>query len=207
MMDADGEKRRQILRAALAEFAQKGFRGATIKSIARAAGLQSPSLIYWYFPNKEELFQSVLAEHSPILRLALEPGDVLDLPPEALLPQIARSYLDTLSSPQTQQAARFLAQEAIQRPEVADILSQRLFLRVLDFLKGYLAHQVELGRLRPHDVRSSARAFIGMIIPYALSLLVAPLLRGDGLTADEHVASIVSLYLDGLRPHEPGSNE
>ncbi len=35
------DRRAQILEAALEEFSAKGFKGATIKSIARAAGLQS----------------------------------------------------------------------------------------------------------------------------------------------------------------------
>ena len=51
------ERREQILKAAFEEFAAKGFKGATIKSIAEAAGLQSPALIYWYFPDKEALFR------------------------------------------------------------------------------------------------------------------------------------------------------
>ena len=50
------DRRAQILDAAFEEFSEKGFKGATIKSIARAAGLQSPALIYWYFPDKEAPF-------------------------------------------------------------------------------------------------------------------------------------------------------
>jgi hypothetical protein len=31
-----------------------------------------------------------------------------------------------------------------------------LIAKILDFIETYLAHQVEWGRLRPHDVRASA---------------------------------------------------
>ena len=44
----EANRRGQILDAAFEEFSTKGFKGATIKSIAGAAGLQSPTLIYWY---------------------------------------------------------------------------------------------------------------------------------------------------------------
>ncbi len=44
-MVEERDRREQILGAAFEEFAAKGFRGATIKSIARAARLQSPALI------------------------------------------------------------------------------------------------------------------------------------------------------------------
>ena len=59
-MTEELDRRAQILDAAFEEFSEKGFKGATIKSIARAAGLQSPALIYWYFPDKEALFREVL---------------------------------------------------------------------------------------------------------------------------------------------------
>ena len=48
-MTEELDRRAQILDAAFEEFSEKGFKGATIKSIARAAGLQSPALIYWRF--------------------------------------------------------------------------------------------------------------------------------------------------------------
>jgi AcrR family transcriptional regulator len=62
------DRRAQILGAALKEFSTKGFKGATIKSIAREAGLQSPALIYWYFPDKEALFREVLESQIQIGR-------------------------------------------------------------------------------------------------------------------------------------------
>ncbi|HEX8036237.1 MAG TPA: helix-turn-helix domain-containing protein, partial [Ktedonobacterales bacterium] len=67
-------RRNQILDAALEEFAAEGFRGATIKQIARRAKLQSQALIYWYFPSKEALFQAVLGRHLPIVKLVSDPA-------------------------------------------------------------------------------------------------------------------------------------
>lgn len=61
-----GDRRAQILDAAFEEFVAKGYHGATIKGIAAVAGLRSPALIYWYFPNKEVLFKEVLSLRPPI---------------------------------------------------------------------------------------------------------------------------------------------
>jgi AcrR family transcriptional regulator len=69
-MTEEQESRQKILDAA---FADKGFRGATIKSIAHRAGLQSPSLIYWYFPTKEYLFQAIVESRSPFTEAVLDP--------------------------------------------------------------------------------------------------------------------------------------
>jgi TetR/AcrR family transcriptional regulator len=193
----ESDRRGQILEAAFEEFSAQGFKGATIKSIARAAGLQSPALIYWYFPDKEALFREVLESRIPVLRAVRDPG-LLDLPPEEVLPTIARRYLATFDSRATQRLARLLVGEAMRRPEVADVFGNAVLKRVLGFLKSYMARQVELGRLGPHDVRASARAFIGMLLPQAGGKMFFPVIREDGLTDEEHVEAAVAIFLRGL---------
>jgi TetR/AcrR family transcriptional regulator len=48
-----------ILDAALDVFSAKGFRGATVEEIARAAGLSKPNLLY-YFASKEAMHTDLL---------------------------------------------------------------------------------------------------------------------------------------------------
>ena len=194
------DRRGQIVDAAFEEFSEKGFKGATIKSIARTAGLQSPALIYWYFPDKEALFREVLGSKIPVLRAVREPTGLLDQPPDRVLPTIARGYLSTFDDPAAQRMVRLIMGEAIRRPEIAQLFGSAVIKRVLGFLKRYMARQVELGRLRPHDVRSSARAFIGMLLPQAGGKLFFPAIREDGLTDEEHIENAVNLFLEGLRP-------
>ena len=194
------DRQSQILDAALEEFAAEGFRGATIKRIAQRAKLASQALIYWYFPTKEALFQAVLGRHLPIVQAVSDPAALLDRPPEEVLPLLARTYLATADRPGAQRLVRLLAPELIRRPEIADAVGGPLIATILDFIKTYLAHQVELGRLRPHDVRASARAFIGMILPQLGGKLFLPALQADGLTDEEHIQTIVAIFLRGLRP-------
>jgi TetR/AcrR family transcriptional regulator, regulator of autoinduction and epiphytic fitness len=194
------DRREQILGAAFEEFSEKGFKGATIKSIARAAGLQSPALIYWYFPDKEALFREVLGTRIPVLRTVRDPAGLMDQPPEKVLPMIAQRYLSTFDNPTAQRMVRLMMGEAMRRPEIAEIFGNAVIKRVLGFLKGYMAHQIELGRLRPHDVRSSARAFIGMLLPQAGGKLFFPAIREDGLTDEDHLETSINIFLNGLRP-------
>lgn len=196
------DRRQQIVDAAFDEFAEHGFRGATIKRIAQRARLRSQALIYWYFPAKEALFEAVLGQQLPILRMVLDPALFLERPPEDVLPQLARAYLAAGDRPGAPRLVRLLAPELIRRPEIADAVGGPLIAKILDFIKTYLAHQVELGRLRPHDVRASARAFIGMLLPQLGGKLFLPALRADGLTDEEHITTLVDIFLRGLRPTE-----
>jgi AcrR family transcriptional regulator len=206
MIDQEGgwvaeelDRRAQILEAAFEEFSAKGFKGATIKSIAEAAELQSPALIYWYFPDKEALFREVLESRIPVLRTVRDPAGLLDLPPEKVLPTIARRYLSTFDNPAAQRMVRLMVGEAMRRPEIAEIFGNAVIKKVLGFLKRYMARQIELGRLRSHDVRSSARTFMGMLLPQAGGKLFFPAIREDGLTDEEHVETAIDIFLSGLR--------
>lgn len=58
--DAD-RTQQEILRAAMAEFADKGLNGARIDAIAERAGVNK-RLIYYYFEGKDELFLAVLEQ-------------------------------------------------------------------------------------------------------------------------------------------------
>lgn len=74
--------RQRILRAALDEFSGKGFTGARVDAIARAATINK-RMLYHYFGNKEELFREVL-RHKLAERAGWLAGSPLD--PVDLLP-------------------------------------------------------------------------------------------------------------------------
>ena len=197
----DGQDRQsQILDAAFEEFATQGFRGATIKRIAQRAKLASQALIYWYFPTKEALFQAVLGRHLPIVQAIGDPAALLERPPEEVLPLLAKAYLAMADRPAALRLVRLFAPEALRRPDVADLLGGRVIGSVLSFIETYMARQVELGRLRPHDARVSARAFVGMTLPQLGGKLFLPALRAENLTDDAYVEAIVTIFLRGLRP-------
>lgn len=194
------DRQSQILDAALEEFATEGFRGATIKRIAQRAKLASQALIYWYFPTKEALFQAVLGRHLPIAQVISDSDALLERPPEEVLPLLARAYLAMADRPAALRLVRLFAPEVLRRPEVADLLGGRVIGRVLGFIERYLSRQVELGRLRPHDVRAGARAFVGMALPQLGGKLFLPVLKAEGLTDDAYVETIVTIFLRGLQP-------
>ncbi|MEI7732213.1 MAG: TetR/AcrR family transcriptional regulator [Verrucomicrobiota bacterium] len=56
---SDSEQRANILEAAIPVFAEKGRKGASIRLVAQAAGVNS-ALIYYYFENKDMLFREAV---------------------------------------------------------------------------------------------------------------------------------------------------
>lgn len=199
-MSAERDRRAEILDAAFAEFASKGFRGATIKSIARAAGIQSPALIYWYFPTKQELFRAVLATQTPLMRTVGNLTGLLDQPPAEVLPLLAEAYFVTTATEQVRTFMRLTVVEATQHPELAREFIQEGPLRVLGFLEMYLTRQVALGRLRPHNVKVSSRALMGMLLPQVLAQQIFTNLDQEGPTNAEYLQTSITIFLNGLAP-------
>ncbi len=66
-------KREEILRAALDVVAREGYRGASVKQIADAAGLSQAGLLH-YFGSKEELFTEILRTRDEIDDAAFTPS-------------------------------------------------------------------------------------------------------------------------------------
>lgn len=81
--DAD-RSREAILAAARDEFAEHGLGGARMDRIAERAAVDK-KLIYYYFENKDRLFQAVLEEAYRSIRDAEQQLHLLELPPPEAL--------------------------------------------------------------------------------------------------------------------------
>jgi len=64
-----GDRRALILDAARGQFAAKGYAGASVRAIAREAGVD-PALVHHYFGTKEQVFVAAM-------ELPVNPGDLL----------------------------------------------------------------------------------------------------------------------------------
>lgn len=57
----------KIQQAAMEEFSEKGFQGASLRQIVKQAGVTTGAL-YGYFSSKEALFASIVEPHAAALR-------------------------------------------------------------------------------------------------------------------------------------------
>jgi AcrR family transcriptional regulator len=194
----NGDRRQQILEAALEVFSTKGYHKATNKDIAQAAGGISPGLIYWYFKDKEDLFLSIVRERAAVFQMADHPEQLMDLPPRQGLALIGRTYLSVFRVPGNVAILRILIAEAIRFPQIAEMFYKQAARRFLNFISQYLQHQVDLGRLRPHDTAVSARSFLGMFV---INVVTREIMRDPdliGVSDEQIVATVVGIFLGGL---------
>jgi AcrR family transcriptional regulator len=194
----NGDRRKQILEAALKVFSTKGFHKATNKDIAQAAGGISPGLIYWYFKDKEDLFLSIIRERAAIFQLADHPERLMELPPREGLALIGRTYLSIFKVPGNVAIIRIMVGEAIRFPQIAEMFYKQVASRFLGLLSRYLQRQIELGRLRPHDPQIGARSFLGMFV---VNVVAREIMRDPSAVAtpdEQLVATVLDIFLGGL---------
>jgi AcrR family transcriptional regulator len=89
------DTRGEILDVARREFAEKGYDGASVRGIARAASVD-PALVHHFFGSKEEVFVAAMA--FPMDPSAVIP-DVLAGDPAQLGERFARTFLSLWSEP------------------------------------------------------------------------------------------------------------
>lgn len=91
------QSRAAILKAAVREFAREGVAGARTDAIARSAGVNK-ALLYYYFKDKEALYQAVLDEVFSGVRSSIQSALSQDLPPRERLAAYVRAHFDYIAS-------------------------------------------------------------------------------------------------------------
>ncbi len=89
-------KARDILNAATELFTRNGFDATSVDDIAAAAGV-SKQTVYSHFGSKEELFGVAIS--TKCKTSGIDPDEIdPDVPPEAMLPELARRFVALITS-------------------------------------------------------------------------------------------------------------
>ncbi len=163
------DRRQQIMEAALTTFSTKGFHKATNKDIALAAGGISPGLIYHYFKDKQDLLVSIIQERATILQMADHPEQLMELPPREGLTLIGNTYLAMLQVPSNRALLAVVIGEFSRFPWIGETVYRMAISKFFGVLMRYLQHQIDLGRIRPHDTSIAARSLMGMFVAHVLA--------------------------------------
>jgi AcrR family transcriptional regulator len=152
---ADGADRRTvILDAARGQFAAKGYAGASLRGIAREAGVD-PALVHHYFGGKDQLFvAAVELPFNPADRLPeLLAGDPAKLPE-----RLVRTFLGLWSDPSFRTPMIGLVRSAFSTEEGARMLRE--------FLGSTLLAKVgvALGPVPSERVQAAVAQLVGVVI-------------------------------------------
>lgn len=154
------DKRRQIMKAAIGVFAERGFYQAKIADIAAAAGV-GKGTVYEYFSSKKDLFQQLLLQ---LLSDHLEHLQEIMREP-TLTGFLQRFFRENLAYFQeNREIARILLSD---HPPI-DAATHRLLLTANEEMRRrleiYLKGAVERGEMRPVSPELAAAFVAGFIL-------------------------------------------
>ena len=154
----------EIVAAALAVFAEKGFAAARLDDIAARAGV-SKGALYLYFETKQDLFAAVVRDAvSPNIAMVEAAAMTMDLP----FDQIARLFLaraaDLMTTSPVGLVAKMVIGESRNFPGLARIWHDEVVSRVLGVVTGLIERAQARGEIRPGDPRFHALALIGPLL-------------------------------------------
>ncbi|TGN62720.1 TetR/AcrR family transcriptional regulator [Nocardioides eburneiflavus] len=183
------DTRAEVLAAARASFAEKGFRGTTIRAVAASAGVD-PALVHHYFGTKDDLFLAAL-------EMPVDPREVLApvvaLGPDGAGERLLRTFLSVWDDPEIQ--VRLLAVVRSVLSEDGATLLKEGFIPVV---VGPVLAQLVADR---PDVRVPlvASQVVGLIVTrYLIALPPMATMPAEDVVA--RVGPVIQHYLTGDLP-------
>jgi AcrR family transcriptional regulator len=196
------ERGERIVDAALGVFSRRGYRGATTRELARAAGVTEVTL-FRHFPAKEKLFAAVLDKYSilPILRdeVAEGPGRRGDF--RETLRHIGRQFLGILK--ERRHMIRLILSEAVTNPEQARMLFRQGPGRFLKDTAKLLRQFQEKGEVRDLNLTVASRAVLGAFFTFILFREVLGVRDRGDVDFDQAADELSDLLWRGLRAEAP----
>jgi AcrR family transcriptional regulator len=191
--DAQREKERRILRAAISVFARYGYHASKVSAIASEAGV-AYGLVYHYFGSKEQLLETIFRRTWANMLEAVEEVERSDAPVREQLRGIARIVLGAWE--QDPELIRVLIREVARGPRLQHEIDE--IQHAFAALERIVVRGQERGELRPElEPRLAAWILYG-----ALEEILTGWVFGNLAASAEDVAraeeSVVAVLCEGL---------
>lgn len=193
--EQESSKRREIIDGARRVFFEKGYDGASMDEVAKAAAV-SKATIYVYFGGKEDLFEALVlndrarsAEHLFVVDPAAD--DVA-----ALLHRIGISFMTMMVQPDHIRLVRMVIGAAEKLPRIGQTFFEAGPCHGGKRLADILRQQANLGHIDIDDELAAAHMFFNMCQgTLAKALLFGELVPPTPEQIDEHVERAVRVFL------------
>jgi len=197
--EGDAARREEILDAAFAVFADKGFGGTTMLDIARCAQASKETLYAW-FGNKDLLFEELLRTRLERIWARATPEalpETADI--RARLTALARQQLTTFTNPEYIALFRIFTSEAPHSPALRRIIRDMLARKALEDVmvdyraRGWLDFDADPERVAAIFLRMIESNWVGLLFYKIIDRVPESAIRA-------HAELVTHIFLEGLAP-------
>ena len=198
------ERRTQLIQVAIDLFSRKGFRGATTREIAAAAGV-TEAIIFRHFETKEHLYTAIIdqklntpqmAEWIAGLKLAMQRDD-----DEAVIRGLIGVIIAT--SKTDPKFERLMQYAALEGNKIAIRHLEKLTASIADVFRSYFARRQKQGSLYPMSPDAALTAIVGMAQHWARSKYVHDV-KEHCFSEQQAIDSFTQIAMHGICVQKPG---
>lgn len=197
------ERRQQIIAVATELFASKGFRGATTRSIAEAAGV-SEAIIFRHFATKEDLYDAIITSSlekrnenwNRDALIADSKGEELD----GLLLRIGRAIVERHRKDPT--FIRLMMYSSLEDHKFRQRFFETQRSPFIKIIRQRITEGVDSGNLTPIDPGLTARSFHRTLLQYCISNFVSSHTPPDPGKDEAFLQNLVKVYVGGINARQ-----
>ncbi|KZE44657.1 transcriptional regulator [Brevibacillus parabrevis] len=196
------EKQRNILRASVKLFAEKGFHASSTAEIAKEAGV-AEGTIFRHYKSKKDILLAVVA---PVLVKFAAPFILKDLreifreqtqkPFGEVVAELYRNRLNLVGA--NEKHIRILLQEAFFHPEIREALIATVFEDAKGMAQKLIEAKIDAGELRPLPSQTVFRVVLSSLIGLVLFRQVLDKEEFAKYSDEEQIALTVDILLNGI---------
>jgi AcrR family transcriptional regulator len=192
------DRRRQIMRAASALFARRGYRGTTTREIAERAGINE-ALLFRHFPSKEKLYWTIIEEQcgargrrQTIKRILDAGGSDFEV-----FAAIAREFL--VRTARDTELTRLLWFTALENHSLSRRFFRTFVAVYYEALAEYIRRRAQAGAFRNVDALLSARGFLGMVVYHFLVQELFGGAKHQKFDPEAVAGTLAGIWLNGMQ--------
>jgi AcrR family transcriptional regulator len=191
-------RRPEILAAALAVFAARGFTAARLDEVATKAGVTKGTL-YLYFKNKEALFKALIHDYLvPNLTLAQERVRSHTGRTSDLLLEVVHGLTRAIIGTPAGMMPKLVIADAGNFPEIARFYVDEVVSRGMEMFSTILARGIANGEFRQIDPAAAAPVIIGPLLLLAIWKNVLEPHATRKIDMPEYLRSYADIILRGV---------
>ncbi len=190
-------RREQILHESTRLFAQSGYTGTSLRSIAKACAI-TEAAIYRHFPSKITLYEAVIhrkADQHDIADFLEKCSDCGEL--EDVLTTVAEHILGFIET--DPELLRLMHVNSLESGPVAAVLFREVRLPYITYLQRELERRIETQEVIEVDPFITSRCFIGMVMDCALSVDTWSKISDFEFNPGDVICNNVPIFAKGLR--------
>ena len=192
------ERPGEIVAAAMAVFAEKGFAAARLEDIARRAGV-SKAALYLYFPTKTDLFRAVAVEAvAPNIERLRPLVEGYEGGFAQLAPLILARVAAVAEGSRVGGVAKMVIGESRNFPDLAKVWHDAVAAQGLALISGAVERAQARGEVKPGDPRLYAVSIMGPMLLGILWREVFAPVGGQSIPLQELAAQHARTVLHGL---------